>query len=251
MITRRFHFSLLGLAGLTVVLRAATPVTPPAGLDPKGALPVAPPPTAIKSTEPSTPIGGAADAGAPAAKTALEPASATTPPPVTGAPEVTKPGILSAAKAKGPPTAKTSAVLVPLSPRFQLTRTHIAALFDTRNAPPAPIDPLANPFRSTGAAPVVPSVGTEGTTPLPVALNSDLTSLQQAVATLRVKGTVQRGKTLQLVITSAPGKEGTYKEGDIINVLLPPGDPVHLRVRQISTHSVTLTINDAEMVLKF
>ncbi len=162
-----------------------------------------------------------------------------------------KPGILSAAKAKGPPpVGKTSATPVPLSPRFQQTRTRMGALFDTRNAAPAPTDPLTNPFRPAGALPVTPLPLVEGAAPVPVAINNDLASLQQAVATLRVKGTFQRGKSLQLVITSA-GKEGTYKEGDVINVLLPPGDPVHLRVRQVSKSGVTLTLGDAEMVLKF
>ena len=84
-----------------------------------------------------------------------------------------------------------------------------------------------------------------------MAANNDLASLQPAVATLRVKGTFQRGKSLQLVITSAPGKEGTYKEGDIINVVIPGSDSVHLRVRQVSKNGVTLTLGDAEMVLKF
>jgi len=84
-----------------------------------------------------------------------------------------------------------------------------------------------------------------------VVANNDLAMLQQAVATLRVKGTFRRGKVQQLVITSSPGKEGTYKEGDIINVIIPPGDPIHVRVRQISANSVTLSLNAAEMVLKF
>ncbi len=235
MIARRCHFFLLLPAVLATALRAA-PVTPPAGIDPQEPVQAAPPSAAINATDGST----------------ATPAATNAPPPATETHEALKPGILSAAKAKGPPPiAKTPAAPVPLSPRFQQIRDRVDALFHTRNAPPAPPDPLANPFRAPGAGPALPLPAADGATPEPIVVNDDLARLQQAVATLRVRGTVQRGKLLQLVITSAPGKEGTYKEGDIINVVLPPGDPVHVRVRQISRNSVTLTVNDAEMVLRF
>lgn len=282
MIARPFHSSrwLLGL--LTVALRAA-PISPPSA-DPKDVLPPVLQTGATKA--PATPASSKSAAkaaptvtvpvttkqpehapnnSAPAARAvpANSAAASITPPatpeaespvPSTAAagPAAEKPGILSAAKAKGPPpVGKAPAAPVPLSPRFQQIRMKIGALFDTRNSPPAPADPLANPFRPAGAVPVAPIAAVEGAVPVPVATNNDLVSLQQAVATLRVKGTIQRGKSLQLTITSAPGKEGTYKEGDIINVVIPGTDPMHVRVRQVSPHSVTLTLGDAEMVLKF
>lgn len=251
MIVRRLTLSLLLLAAPTAALRAATP----AGPDPKSAKAAAEP--APASSAPAT--TNAAEPAAKSTATAAEPASVSSAPatdavpaPTESAAPVIKPGILTAVKAKGPPPIGNSPTApVPLSPRFQQIRTKIGALFNTRNSPPTPADPRTNPFRPAGAAPLAPLPVIEGADPVPVVANSDLVTLQQAVATLRVKGTVQRGKIMQLVITSAPGKEGTYKEGDIINVALPTGDPAHVRVRQISPRSVTLTLNEAEMVLKF
>lgn len=137
----------------------------------------------------------------------------------------------------------------PLSPRFLQVRAKIETLFAIRNTPPAPPDARLNPFRPPGAIPVAPLATKDGVIE-PVAVNNNLALLQQAVAAIRVKGTVSRGKILQLVINTGPGKEGTYKEGDIINVSLAP-DPVHLKVRVITRNSVTFTLSDAEMVLKF
>lgn len=246
MIACRPQLFLLILATL-----AAVPVAPAAEAAPKSAAPVTPLAAPQKTAVSSAAIAGATVAAAPATTVGESAAAPTTPPP-TDATEAVKPGILSAVKAKGPPPlSKTPPPPVPLSPRFQQIRDRIGALFNTRNAPPPPPDPLANPFRAPGAGPAVLLPAADGTMPEPVVVNDDLARLQQAVATLRVRGTVQRGRLLQLVITSAPGKEGTYKEGDIINVVLPPGDPVHVRVRQISAHSVTLTVNEAEMVLRF
>lgn len=259
MIARRLLAPLLPLAGfaaLAVALRAATPASPdlksanPAALaaggsvPPDGPAPAVGGQTAASKDAPTAKSDPATTAPATGEPSAAAPAASTAP--------VVKPGIMTAVNAKGPPPVGAApAAPVPLSPRFQQIRTKIAALFDTRNAPPRPVDPRTNPFRPVGAAPVAPIPAIEGAEPPPVVANSDLTLLQQAIGTIRVKGTVQRGKVMQLVITSGPGKEGTYKEGDIINVALPTGDPVHLRVRSVSARSVTLTLNDAEMVLKF
>ena len=235
---RGLSLSLLLLAALTGGLRAAS-ASPPPGIDPKGAIP--------------TSITDSAATNKPAEPATLTNPSAAIPAadvPAASATDVVKPGIFSAVKAKGPPpVGKAPAAPVPLSPRFQQVRDRIGALFNPRNASPTPPDPMANPFRAPGAAPIAPLAGVDGGTP--IAVDNDLVLLQQAVATIRVKGTVTRNKVLQLVINTGPGKEGTYKEGDIINVVLSAGDPVHVRVRQVAPHSVTLTVNDAEMVLKF
>ena len=247
MIASCLTLSLLLLTALAAAMRAAS-ANPPPGIDSKGAIPT----SATGAAATTKPVEPASTATAPVAIPAtVAPAGATTTPtPTAPTPDVVKPGILTAVKAKGPPPArKGPAAPIPLSPRYQQVRDRIGALFNTRNAPPAPPDPTANPFRAPGAAPIASVPGVEGAPP--VAVSDDLTLLQQAIATIRVKGTVTRNKILQLVINTGPGKEGTYKEGDIINVALPTGDPVHVRVRQVAPHSVTLTVNEAEMVLKF
>jgi hypothetical protein len=244
------HFSpfLLVFAALSALAAAAA--TPAPGIDPSGAIPNPPPAAAIKSADtPAASTPTAANAATGSTVTAAT-TNATTAP--AGAAAAPKPGIFSAVKAKGPPpVGKASGAAIPLSPRFQQIRERIGTLFDNRNVAGGPVTLPANPFRPAGAGPVASLPASDGSTPVPVALNGDLTSLQQAVATIRVKGTVTRNKILQLVINTGPGKEGTYKEGDVINVALPASEPVHLRVRQISVHSVTLTVNEAEMVLKF
>jgi hypothetical protein len=264
MSARRFIAPLLLLVVLTAALRAATPAGPdsksanPAELlsgakkspaSPAAAVPPDGSAPAVVATVPANPAAPAANPATTPAAAATDSATTTAAAPTT---PVVKPGIMTAVNAKGPPpVGQGPTAPIPLSPRFQQVRTKIGALFDTRNAPPRPPDPRTNPFRPVGAAPLAPLPVVEGAEPPPVVVNNDLTLLQQAVGTIRVKGTVQRGKVMQLVITSGPGKEGTYKEGDIINVALPTGDPVHLRVRLVSARSVTLTLNDAEMVLKF
>jgi hypothetical protein len=277
MITRRHHASVLLLAALTAALHAASGIPPAA--EPKGAAPVtsataatkAPdlPPASIPAAKPAPDLP---PASIPASKPAPAPSLPTTTPPAapatrepvstpaavsTSAPASAnppsspeKPGVLSAAKSTSPPPSPKGTATASLPPRFRQIRERISALFDTRTTPPAPPDPRTNPFRPAGAVSSAPLPVAEGAAPASVAVNMDLTTLQQAVATLKVRGVVQIGSRMQLVITSA-GKEGTYKEGDIINVLLPPGDPVHLRVRQVSRYSVTLSLNDAELTLKF
>jgi hypothetical protein len=154
--------------------------------------------------------------------------------------------------------AKVSAVNVPLTPRFLQIRDRIDVLLRGRIETPPPPDPRFNPFRPPGAAPVaaspagVATAGKEGApSPPPAPSANDVVLLQQAVALLKVKGTVQpTGGRMQLVINSGPGKDGTYKERDIISVTVQD-QPVHLRVRQITRYSVMFSLNDAEYTLKF
>ena len=44
--------------------------------------------------------------------------------------------------------------------------------------------------------------------------------------------------------------QATYKEGDILGVRLQ-GKPVDLNVRHVSSHSVTIGLNEAELTLQF
>lgn len=153
--------------------------------------------------------------------------------------------------AKASVGAKSPAV-VARDLRFQQMRDHIDALFGGRIATPPPPDLRYNPFRPIGASPPVPardaSAGREA--PPPVSPSSDLAVVQQAVATLKVRGVVEKDGRSLLMINSGPNKDGTYKEGDVLTVIVQD-EPVHLRVRQITHYSVMFSLNDAEYTLKF
>lgn len=137
----------------------------------------------------------------------------------------------------------------PLSPRFKQVRERISGLYQNRNETPPPPDPRYNPFRPPGMAiPVpVPSAGVEPVAgePVLVASATDLARLQEAVATLKVSGTFEKDGRLYLVINAKP-----YKDNDVIQTQVQ-GEPVYMRVRQVSRRSVTVVLNDAEMTLKF
>jgi hypothetical protein len=212
---------------------------------------------ALPGTAPAEtkPVPAAEEKKSEAKKSDMAPSPDTTPAPAPAhAPEKTS-AAQAATKAKlkeiftSSSTVKAPVAPQPLSPRFLQVRDRIERLFGPRNNPPPPPDARLNPFRPPGAIPVAPLAIKDGVVE-PVAVNNNLTLLQQAIATIRVKGTVTRNKVLQLVINTGPGKEGTYKEGDILNINLSP-DPVHLKVRLITRNSVTFTLADAEMVLKF
>ncbi len=147
-------------------------------------------------------------------------------------------GFAAAPKTPGPP---------PLSPRFKQVRERIDALFADRSTPPPNPTLLDNPFRPPGAIPAEPEPTPENPAePAPAApVSSDLETLQQAVATLRVTGTFNVGGEVHLVINARP-----YKAGDVLQVSLPRGT-VYLRVREIAPNLVTLTLNEAEMTLKY
>lgn len=148
-----------------------------------------------------------------------------------------------------PPIRRGSSAPVPIPPRFLQVRARIDALFAQRNSPPPKPDERNNPFRPPGAYVAAEPVASPEGVVVPVSGNRDVSLLQRAVATLNVKGKVQRGSILQLVINSGPGKDGTYKAGDVINVNLN-SDAIPLRVHEITRNSVTFRLNEAEMTLK-
>jgi hypothetical protein len=133
-------------------------------------------------------------------------------------------------------------VVPPLTPRFLQIRDHIDALFHYRNEPPPPPDPRSNPFRAAGST--LPVIGENGA-PVPESVISDLTLLQQAVAPLKVSGTVEKDNQLQLVINARP-----YKKNDVVQSQVQ-GQTVYLRVRELTHHTVTLALNETELTLKF
>jgi hypothetical protein len=141
------------------------------------------------------------------------------------------------ALAATPPAQKPPAP-PPLSPRFIQVRERINTLFQHRNEVPPPPDLRANPFRPAGAA-VVP--GPAGPT-LP---SNDLALLQQAIATLKVNGTMEQMNQSYVMVNQRP-----YKKGDIIPARAE-GEMVYLRVGDITRNTLTLTLNNAELTLKF
>ena len=258
------HAPLLCFAALAAVLRAAPePAKPdlpglpaaksaaPADAKPAPTVTIAPtavnPPKAAEKKSDAKSPAGSPTAATPDAKSNAS-ASGTAPEKSAAAP--------APANTKSAPDAPAKAPVGPtLTPRFLQVRARIDALFGLRNDPPPAPDVRLNPFRPPGAISVAPLAALDGGAE-PVTVNNNLVLLQQAVATLKVRGVVQfpkspdLGKNLQLVINSAAGKESTYKEGAIIVVSLVP-DPVNLRVRVITRNGVTLTLGDAEMTLKF
>ena len=140
------------------------------------------------------------------------------------------------ALAATPPAPKPPAP-PPLSPRFIQVREKINTLFQHRNEPPPPPEATANPFRPAGAA-VVAGV------PGPTLPSNDLSLLQQAAATLKVSGTVERDD-LYVVVNNR-----TYKKNDIIPSKAE-GEMVYLRVSELTRNTLTLSLRNAEMTLKF
>lgn len=149
--------------------------------------------------------------------------------------------------AEPPRKAPKSSVPNPFAPRFKQVRDRIDDLYRHRNEPPSPPDARSNPFRTPGtpaAAPVAAAAGADEASLTPDAA-SNLSLLQLSVATLRVSGVFEVGGRSHLVINKRP-----YKEGDVIQTQVQ-GEPVYLRIREISKRSVTLELNEAEMTLKF
>ncbi len=135
-----------------------------------------------------------------------------------------------------------------IAARAKQTRARIDLLFRHRDEPPAPLDPNQNPFRtpSDGSA-IPPSIA--ATSPVenqpPAELTSDDVLLKRAVGTLKISGTVVIGDQVHVTIN-----QETYKEGGIITARVL-GSPVYLRIRRITTNSVTFVLNGSEMIQPF
>ncbi len=158
-----------------------------------------------------------------------------------------------AAGAAPAPAAGKSAVANPLTVRFKQVQERIAALYQHRNEAPPPPDPRFNPFRTPGTA-QVPPPKVEGGDAAPGAADgqvpdrmpsSNLALLQQGAATLKFGGTLEIGGRARLLINAR-----TYKEGDVVQTQVR-GEAIYLRIKEIAGRSVTLSLNDAEMTLKF
>jgi hypothetical protein len=120
-------------------------------------------------------------------------------------------------------------------PRFVRTDAHIGALFRQRDQPPPPPSERDNPFRIGGDTPAAqqPSGASAGTL------------LLQATSALKVGGLVQFDGRRHVVIN-----EETYQEGNILTVRVQ-GQPVYLRIREITAHSVVLSLGETEATLHF
>jgi hypothetical protein len=140
--------------------------------------------------------------------------------------------------------------------QFKEVKRRVAELFLHRNQTPPSPDPRCNPFRTPGGVVLAPRAGPEREigTKVPAgseaithdsAPGNNLTLLQQAAATLRVSGNVEKAGLTQLLINNRP-----YKEGDLVKTQVQ-GEEVFLRIKEIARRSVTLALEDAEMILKY
>jgi len=157
---------------------------------------------------------------------------------------------------KAPANAKPPVASSPYAARFQQVQERIAALFSHRNETPPPPDPLHNPFRTPGSAqatPVRPTDSDPGAKPADSSVRPDpavgpgsgLALLQQAAATLKVTGIIEIEERAHLIINAR-----AYKAGDLVKTQVS-GEAVYIRVKEIDKRSVTLSLDDAEMTLKF
>ena len=190
---------------------------------------------AARAAEP--PASVPAPDGAPAPAAVTSPASAPAQPP------------LAPRKSRGPdPRTSAAQPPPPLSPRFQQVRDRMEELFRHRSEAPPVFEARSNPFRAAGALAPLPQRGPKpaaADAPPPVASATDLQLLQQAAATLKVGGTIRIGGVDHLSINQT-----AYKEGDAINVRVK-GQPVVVRVKNISRYSYTLSLNGTELSVKY
>lgn len=133
--------------------------------------------------------------------------------------------------------------------RAKQTRERIDTLFRHRNDAPAPTGPDQNPFRTATDIPVAATTSSSAGQPADSAQPSFPTSddvlLKQAVATLKISGTVVIGGQINVSIN-----QETYKEGGSI-IARVQGTSVYLHVRRITSNSVTFALNDSEVIQAF
>jgi hypothetical protein len=139
-------------------------------------------------------------------------------------------------------------VTVPtLGPRFKQTRERAEILFGHRNASVPLPDARAGLFQPPAETtpPVAPT--TKNPSPeKPIA--SDATLLNEILAVL----TKSKGGGLVLVANRTVLTYGqkVYRDGDILPVAMR-GGTVQVRITRISSNSVTLSLNDHEVVWRF
>ena len=151
-----------------------------------------------------------------------------------------------------PPAAqktKDSIKPPPISPRFLQVREHMADLFQGRTDTPPVVDPAKNPFRPAGAAPapVAAVTSSDGVTMVqaqaPTA--SDVELLKQVAAIVKVSGWAERdGRTLLTINNTL------YRDGDVMKLNIK-GQTLYLRLSKFSRSSLTLTLNEAETIVRF
>jgi hypothetical protein len=133
--------------------------------------------------------------------------------------------------------------------RAKQTRERIDILFRHHNdAPTTPPGPNQNPFRTAADVPA-PAISSSADQPGESVQSSFPTSddvlLKQAVATLKIGGTVVIGGQINVSIN-----QETYREGGSIIARIQ-GTPVYLHVRRITSNSVTFALNDSELTQPF
>ncbi|MEO7414691.1 MAG: hypothetical protein ABIZ81_15180 [Opitutaceae bacterium] len=142
-------------------------------------------------------------------------------------------------------SAAAQPVTVPaLGPRFKQTRERAEVMLGRRNGSyPAP-DVNLSLFQT----PVTATVTSANTEPEPEPVGSDETLLAEAFATLtKGKGGILVTPDGRAHLTVGPK---TYRQGENLPVVLRTGT-IDLRIARITGNSVTLTLNESEVVWRF
>ena len=141
----------------------------------------------------------------------------------------------------------------PLKARFHRVRAEMDVLYHYR-LKPAPFDGTGNPFRITGAMaiaePVEPTHGAAADAssksaaaqiPQPnMAPEGGETLLKHAIEATRIGGVVTMNNTTQLTVDGQ-----LHKEGEVFTARVH-GRLVLIRIKQLTTNSVTLSLDDPD-----
>jgi hypothetical protein len=138
--------------------------------------------------------------------------------------------------------------------RFHRVRAEMDALYHYRTKP-APFDAHWNPFRipgvSAGSANVAETAGGKGQEQAPFVPppNFAETLLKGAIASMRIGGVVDMNGTIQFTVNGQLHKEGDVFAAKVQSGTLGANAPyksVLIRVKHLSTTSVTLALDDEQ-----
>lgn len=148
------------------------------------------------------------------------------------------------AQTGGPPTALTEA-LRRAAARFARNEERIKVVYGQRRDPqPLPAS-LPNPFYRGAELSELAQPQPPEPDDVPAAPDiTDADTLARLAPTLRISGFVVRNQQSYLTINTI-----VCKVGDLIPVTRPDGPPVFLQIRRLSTDSLTLGLNDAELTM--
>ncbi len=125
------------------------------------------------------------------------------------------------------------------------TQERIATLYHSHDQRPVAPEERSNPFRAGGDVAMPLQSTLPGENPAADASARDALLLRLASATIKVTGVVNIAGRMHIAVN-----QSTYREGAVIPVPLPH-ETVFLRVGAITSKSVTLRLEEAEVTLKF